>query len=315
MTYSELDIMNFVDGRLGDEERIKFESVMKSDPELAHAVAIMKASDLPIKKAYEQQPLAEVPQSLKDTLSSLGNTHQNRPNLSPDRESDVELRTAASEYKAVDRGGMVTNQTKPQESTPFARHTGKRSLGWPLATGLAACLLGGIGIGFIAGMQRSISDETTHFQLAQHPTASEKHEQLVERIADYQSLYVENTVAALPENSKESATTLLGLLKRQHQINTAIPDFSAFGYEFARAQQLGFEGNILVQLVYKKPGKTPLAFCYMPGASIESLPLNATELHQLQVVSWVAQHQHYVLVADESTLTTQEMQRKALAIF
>ena len=167
----------------------------------------------------------------------------------------------------------------------------------------AACLAAGIGVGaLLSQLFVPINQSASPVSTAQtSPTTGEsKHHRLVKRIADYQSLYVENTVATLSETRLDDANSLLDSTATGGEQNYVVPNFSSFGYEFARAQELGFEGQTLVQLVYRKPGTTPLALCFMPDDGAQSLPVNLSEHHQLAAASWVANQHHYVLVAEES---------------
>ncbi len=128
----------------------------------------------------------------------------------------------------------------------------------------------------------------------------------VQRVADYQSLYVPNTVSMI-EDGQQKAELLLASVSESTGLQTAIPDLSAQGYNFVRAQELGYAGEVLVQLVYLKDGKLPLALCYMPTQSSTG-PASAFGQHSdLGVAYWKQSGQRFVIVADEPESTLREL--------
>jgi len=106
-------------------------------------------------------------------------------------------------------------------------------------------------------------------------------------------------VANLSSTPRRDAIELLASVSGDHPMVTGIPDLSEFDYTFARAQQLGFEGNALIQLVYAKEGSSPLALCYMPGATEADRELAMSQIHDVGAASWVSEFQHFVVIADE----------------
>lgn len=288
MTYSEVDVLNFVEGRLDDQQTAQFLSQLRTDPALAAAVEVMQASQLPIAQAYELHNTPTVPDSLRNHIDALA-------------VSAVSQETKQHSLTS----SLVTDIASSKQSTNESNtHSSKSRIGKLPAIGLAACLLSGVGIGALATQfyvqQNPKQTNTASVELDAVQLSGElKHNRLVKRIADYQSLYVENTVANLSDAPIDDARELFKSINDTGRTQPSIPDFTDFGYQFARAQELGFEGQTLVQLVYKKAGSAPLALCFMRDIATQSLPMNISEHHGLNVASWASDHHHFVLVAEE----------------
>jgi len=246
-------------------------AALRNDSELAQMVAAMQRSQLPIHEAYQQNPLPPVPGTLRDYVADLA------------IKADIDQE----------------NLNSPSTQTRSGIASG---------IGFAACLVLGFCIGALLSQVHLLTKKTNSSVAALVTESSASvHERLVKRVADYQSLYVENTVASLTTTNVEDAHELLESIRQRTGEQYSIMDFSSYGYEFARAQELGFEGQMLVQLVYRKPGAAPLALCFMPSATTTSKALSLSQQNQLHTASWIANNQHYILVADENNATLQEM--------
>ncbi len=275
MKYSDIDVLNFIEGKFNDEQVADILAQKNVDPELAEKIDLMQASLLPYQEAYDQQLIPELPKSLHANLKKIATVESADEPL-----STVEKKGVQIPYKWV-----------------------------------ATFLFVGIGLGVLASSQLfSPLPGSDQQSIAKLHSENQLHLRWVERIADYQSLYVENTVKTIPENRFSLANGLLESLSAQNDFTVSIPDLTEFGYEFARAQELGFEGQTLIQLVYAKPGSMPLAYCLMPGGGASDLPLKLSQQRQLGVASWVSDKRHNVLVADESPSTLQKMHASILAI-
>jgi len=271
MKYTEVDVLNYVDGRLNDSQTAEFLATLRTDANLARMVAAMQCSQQPILDAYQQNPLPPVPDSLRDHVA------------------DMAL-----------KANIGQSDISPQSSQT------RRSLASGI--GFAACLVLGVCVGVLLSQLNLRTDDTnSDSSVATTASPAGVHERLVKRVADYQSLYVENTVASLTETNVEDAQELLESIRQRTGAQFSIMDYSSYGYEFARAQELGFEGQTLVQLVYRKPGAAPLALCFMPSTHTSSKALSVSQQNQLHTASWIANSQHYILVADENNATMQQL--------
>jgi len=173
--------------------------------------------------------------------------------------------------------------------------------GWLGKIALAACLVIAVIAGAILGPSLQSQPEIGADAETMVKSSDDVHQVWVQRVVDYQSLYTPHTVAELSPTRLKDAEQLLQSIASERSIDTAIPDLSDFGYTFARAQRLGFEGRALIQLVYQHPTGMPLAFCYMAADSLEAERSSEMQtIHDLGAASWIDQSMHFVLVADES---------------
>ena len=180
---------------------------------------------------------------------------------------------------------VVSDAVKHSEPTKPARPQ------WMFAAAMVAAL----GLGAIASAMIFATPSTSTLP------------QWAKRVAEYQSLYVRATVQSSADAAGH-ADELLAALTQRTGLETARPDLSAEGYTFVRAQELGFEGQPLVQLVYLGDGDVPLALCYMPG----TVNGTTTGVHAgLAVTSWSQDKQRFVIVADESPETMERLQQQA----
>jgi len=183
--------------------------------------------------------------------------------------------------------------------------------------GVAACALLSVAVGLVVLNSKSLNESSeSSVAKANIDTGNDvdSHAVWVQRVVDYQSLYTENTVTAKTSMSENEALALIESMEIENSKIHTLPSFEDAGYRFARAQQLGFNGQPLVQLIYTKPGAMPLAFCFMPVIENTPRDLELSRTHELGVASWVDDQYHFVLVADEAEGVLQRLHRAALSI-
>ncbi len=237
-----------------------------------------------IQAAYEQSSIPAVPDSLKNYLDGL---------------VDVSSQETLAQDTADSSAG-----------------------GWGRYAAMAACVCVGIAGGVLLsqfGLQKTVPNRTTVVAATDIAstgiTSTSVHQTWVQRVADYQSLYTEKTIAALSPTREADALRLLETVNQLKPTRTGIPDLTEFGYTFARAQQLGFNGTPLVQLVYAKPGSAPMAFCYMSGDTGTQREFQVADVHGLGTASWATGGQHFVLVGDEPASVMSEIHRAIEVVF
>ena len=287
MNLSDHDLVLYADRNLGAEREQQLLEAAEHDPELAKKLAALDASRLPFRQAYEKQPLPPVPNQLRANIKGLLKEAGNEP---------VVYSKSSGAPEAADNTSVGHNVA----SIESARKTTRRFTGAPLFAAQAACVLLSVAAGFLIGTHQS-GEQPSNDQVAVSDAlpAHALQQAWVERVADYQTLYVPNTVSHIEADLTASMEKLNGL-GQSTGMRTAIPDLSESGYHFARVQELGYEGKTLVQVVYSKPGHTPLALCFMPADGAVGLPLQIGERHGLGTASWVDGDQRFVIVADES---------------
>lgn len=170
---------------------------------------------------------------------------------------------------------------------------------------------GAIGLSFLMGFATSkLAENTTHFNAAQLGANLTEASDIAwaQRVVDYQSLYVENTVGSIKVDRRK-ASELLATLSASAQLSSHIPDLTQFGYSFVRAQELGYKNKPLVQLVYKGVGKKPLALCFMPSEGQAQKSLRLAQHEELGSASWRLPDQRFVLIAEEPTESLEAIAR------
>ncbi len=116
-------------------------------------------------------------------------------------------------------------------------------------------------------------------------------------IVSYQNFYVEDTVSQI-KSDRTIALAKLNDLRQQHPaLPISPPDLTALGYAFKRVQRLDFENKPVLQMVFYKPGKRPLAICLMPdGADLKGI---FTKHELLNSYVWQSDELRAIVVAEE----------------
>lgn len=285
MKFSDEDLIRYADNTLNPERRQRLLDAADHDSELAETLAALDASNLPYKAAFDQQPQPPVPESLREELANLVSV-ANSDNVS-----------------------HIGSRQKPATSLT----------GWTRHLAMAACLVLCVGIGFGIGISQRNTDNNT--VAISNPTPANNaagpsytQRDWVERVADYQTLYVANTVSDA-DSDLPAALEKLESLGKASGVKTAVPDLTAAGYQFARAQELGFEGKTLVQVVYSKEGNSPLALCYMVANGEQDELLQIGNRHGLGTASWITDNQRFVIVGNESADTLKNLYEMAAESF
>jgi len=141
---------------------------------------------------------------------------------------------------------------------------------------IAATLAVGLGIGWV--VSSFLQNNTTNWRT---------------EVAQYQSLYVNETIAHLDvspaELSKqfERASQALGLSLPQDALS------NIDGLELRRAQVLGIAGAPLVQIVYRDSNGTPYALCVTTGTNAA---VGSEELYNMASHSWANGTHQFLLI-------------------
>ena len=276
MNPTDDDLVLYAENALSQERRQQLLDASKNNPDLAETLAALDASRLPFKQAFDQQAVPAVPDALKNTVRDLIKEN-----------NDIAL----------------------SEKAKFSQ--------WPLRFAQAACLALCIGAGYITGITQG--DNLTLVAGGNTDNAGQSaYDGLqvawVQRVVDYQSLYVANTVKNVEVDLKASLRQL-EKLGESSGMRTAIPDLSEAGYTFTRAQELGFDGTPLVQLVYTKEGNAPLALCFMPAGGDSDQAVNVAQQRGLAAVDWIVDDQRFVIVADESVEAMEKLYKVTQGVF
>lgn len=114
--------------------------------------------------------------------------------------------------------------------------------------------------------------------------------------AKYHALYVTETLARVPNNSK----SLDGSLARaenalQHKFNKKTLS-SVPGLDLKRSQILGFEGRPLIQLAYLSKSGAPVALCIIKKSGGTKNPPVVSTMEGLAAASWSKEGYEYLLI-------------------
>ena len=264
MNVSDEELLKYHDGAMESNRAAQIDAASRHDRKLTDRILAMEASRLPYQEAFSQHRLPMLPESLiieVDNLVALSERNDTGANLSQEETGQNQIQKASRQTWNI--------------------------VG--IAASLALCFL----LGFSMANRHNSAENQT-MQLAQDTQTD-----WVRRVADYQTLYVENTVLNVAQ-TREEATSLLNRVESGGALKAQLPDLSSQGYTFVRAQELGYKGDQLVQLVYRKPGVAPLALCFMPSSDKQTSELRIGNHEGLVTADWIQNTQRFVIVGEET---------------
>ncbi len=284
MKFLDVELLEFSDGLLEQHRAELIAKTILVDKKLSKRIDVFNASNLPYKEAFAAEKIPDMPEALTSNVGMLLSADM-QPNIQPNTSSNSRsIKNAGREFQILK---LVKNR--------YANGVG-------IAASFALCFY----FGFVTanwGVYKS-GDELSLSLTSKDQAA------WVERVAGYQTLYVENTVSGISPNMA-ATSALLEKIEQVSQIKTAVPDLTEHGYTFVRAQELGYQSAPLVQLVYFKPGSVPLAFCYMPSDGDVSAGLSISETEGLRTADWIHDGQRFVIVGNESAAVMQRLYESA----
>jgi anti-sigma factor RsiW len=117
----------------------------------------------------------------------------------------------------------------------------------------------------------------------------------VRHVSSYHSMYVRETVLDGGVGTAQ-INALKARLGEQFGLQLKVPDLEAGGLRFVRAQQLQFDGKMVLQLVYLPQQGLPVALCLTPAASGKE---GSTRIDGQQAVTWYDSGWAYVLIGQQ----------------
>ena len=163
-----------------------------------------------------------------------------------------------------------------------------------IAASLATLVVGGAG-GYI------IADKP--------PVVAEASKDWITRVAEYQSLYVRDTVATA-RLSPDQRVQLEARLSDRLGRTIAPPDLGSFGLTFKRGQLLDIDGNAVAQLVYLPADGEPIALCVVRTALDDLSPAEG-RAEGLNYSHWRDRGYAFVLIGDAAPARIQAMAEDA----
>jgi len=130
-----------------------------------------------------------------------------------------------------------------------------------------------------------------------------------EYVAAYQALYIHRTLSNIDSDEPQQKTELNRVseaLGKNIKLKTLglIPQLS-----FKRAQILGYEGRVLVQLAFLSSVDTPVALCIMRSDKQKNKALQLTEMEGMQAASWNSGGYDYLLIGGRDKALIREAAR------
>lgn len=176
---------------------------------------------------------------------------------------------------------LLEDQDSSNENTVLAKSQ-KNHKTWQWPASMAASLLIGLVIGFSVFSSKQDSSESMASNW-------------ITEIANYQLLYVRETVTPAPRLSNDEQLILQEKLSNSLKGGLTIPDLSKHKLNFKRGQLLDINGKPLVQLAYLPDDGLPVALCVLRSDADDSLPKSG-ESRGLSYIEWSKNGLSYVLI-------------------
>jgi len=283
MNISDEVLIRYLDKELDEESVIRLEQAITHDEALHSELRALEASRLPYSAAFKQKHPG-MPQALREKVNTWMN---------------ISTQAVITEQPGAKRGINTAFRGATQNKAAAQSDAKNKASIFGIKGLVAAAFSGAMAAGVLFTLYSPATPEpVTKFQV------------WIDRVADYQSLYVRETVAHIVDG-RAKADALLASMANQHGLPTTIPDLSPLGYELVRAQQLGFEGEPLIQLVYLSDKDVPLALCFMPAETKDASDVMIGQRSNLATGAWLQAGHQYVIVADESPERMQRLVKQA----
>ncbi|WP_353192196.1 anti-sigma factor [Pandoraea pnomenusa] len=285
MNEDDIRLLAYVDEALPAAERADVEAAIAASPELADAVASLRASRLPYRETFAAQVVPPVPERLSANLDALLRAHAQR--LAPDGTS-----AAASAPGAAVRLDDAGHQSAANDA-PVARRVRAWWLGAAFAAGVAATV---VALPWVSDALHRPGPGGAPMTTASSaaPPKSPQGVTWVRAAADYQQLYVRETIASVRVDAGDIERTVSDI--RQHdQLDIRVPDLSAKGLTFKRVQRLRWQDRALVQMVYLPETGDPIALCVVRDGRPDQ-GVAEQQIDNMGVVTWRKGQIGYALI-------------------
>ena len=288
-------LMAYVDGNLQPRERKEVERTIVVSADVAERVALLRASALPYRRAFQHQQLPPVPESLTRNVAQLIEAQTPAPGMRAVGRND---RAAAWASRASGRSPWSLRMRGPSGASgsdtgiQWARPVRARiraAVPWAalaFVSGAFCCavVLRLAGSSAPGGVGQTLSQQAIPAGVSPWIIAA----------VNYQRLYTRETVASdLPITG---LAHIVEDIRRDDGLSIHVPDLRSLGLTFKRVQRLRFNDKPLVQIVYLPEKGLPVSLCVMrddkPDAALAQQDVNT-----MQVVTWRQAKQSYALIA------------------
>jgi anti-sigma factor RsiW len=292
MNIDDILLLAYVDGELAPGERLEVEKAINASADIAERVALLEASKLPYRRAYAQQTLPPVPDSLKQKIAALTQAYSLPP--------DVTTRGTS----AVGTGAGVNDPVGADVQSAMLRFAPVRSRMRVALPWLAVAFVGGaFSCGIVLRLAPAAISGSSDGSVLQ--VADSGASPWVRAAAGYQQLYSRDTVAFDSPSPDVSARTVSDI-RHKDGLELRVPDLSSVGLTFKRVQRLRFNDKPLVQIVYLPQEGPPVALCVMKDAKPDAA-ISHQRVDRMDVVTWRQAELSYALIAKPGVANLNEI--------
>ncbi|QIE27323.1 hypothetical protein SBC1_52410 (plasmid) [Caballeronia sp. SBC1] len=267
MKTDDLMLMAYVDGELALGESLQVEEHIRASSEAAELVALLQASRLDYKQAFDAQKLPPVPDSLTRKIEAMARAHGTESAASD--ANDPSLRAPVA--------GPVRSRLRTVPT-------------WFAAACVAGAFVGGVFFRpgtfplLSTSMPGSGNSTTANAGLSPWVTAA----------VGYQQLYTRDTLAYADENPA-ATSKIVDDIRRDDKLALRIPNLSSAGLTFKSVRRLQFNNKPLVQIVYLPEKGPPIALCVMKGVKADQAVASRL-VDTMHVVTWRQAELSYALI-------------------
>lgn len=292
MNEDDIRLLAYVDNELPAEQRAEVEIAIAASPDLADAVESLRASRLPYRETFAAQAMPALPGRLVANVDALLRAHAQH-------KSDA---TRAAGVAMDVQAPNVIGARVDEAHGACAANDGpidRRVRAWWLAAAFAA----GVAASAVAlpvlsslpnVMHGTTGGEGNLTSASVAPPKSPQGVTWVRAAAEYQQMYVRDTIASLRVDESDTERTVTGI-RRDDKLDIRVPDLRAQGLTFKRVQRLRWQDRALVQMVYLPEHGDPVALCLVHDARPDQ-GVAEQRIEQMGVVTWRKAQIGYALI-------------------
>jgi anti-sigma factor RsiW len=275
-TFSDEQLVRFLDGQLDDEKAHEIQTALSTDPELAAQLDALLVDTGGIREAFDRTlPLAPA----------------------------IDLAVLAErEQKGSEQNKQTRQSSQSRQSDSAASDSNRITRFLPIAASVVVAL----GVGLLAGLNADrlfnggskSAGGVTDWQQA---------------VVDYQQLYVPSTLPATAPGDTEKRQQLT-TISRASGLSVTEAMVMLPGIDFRRAQTLGIDGAPLIQIAFAGVDGEPFALCFTQIDQPASEPV-AKVIDGMNTVSWGNGKYGFILASFASAEQVGAAASKAIELF
>uniref|UniRef100_E1TEB9 Putative transmembrane anti-sigma factor n=1 Tax=Burkholderia sp. (strain CCGE1003) TaxID=640512 RepID=E1TEB9_BURSG len=287
-------LMAYVDGNLQPRERKEVERTIGVSADVAERVALLRASALPYRRAFQRQQLPPVPESLARNVAQLIDAYAA---ASGTRTAGRKDPAAAWASRASGRiPWSSSGRARPWASACARGLEYARPVRARIRAAAPWAALAFVAGAFCCATVLRLTEGSASAVLAQTLSPQAMPAGLspwVVAAVNYQRLYARETVASdlpiagLPQIVED--------IRRDDGLSIRVPDLRSLGFTLKRVQRLRFNNKALVQMVYLPEKGSPVSLCVITDDKPDAT-LAQQHVDTMQVVTWRQAKQSYALI-------------------